>query len=130
MTTRKPKDPYLFKEIADFDARRGYRRCDPPGAGVIFCGRPRRSADADLWRDGSNDVVTRFSSQGYQFSFKVRDASGKPLQDKQIPDLCEHISELLALWLAEGVDDTPSTLASDLLPWPMGRGVRAKEQSN
>ncbi len=98
---------FLFEPIECFDARRGYKRCKLPGVGCQFVGRP--GAQSDLWRDRSDNLVARFSSQGYQFSFAVVRASGQPLRDDQIDGLEDYLIELLKLWLVEGVDDWPST---------------------
>jgi hypothetical protein len=116
MATTKPSDQFVFEGIADFDARRAYKRCKLPGVGVSFAG-DRRTASANLWRDQENNVVTRFSSQGYEFSFRVRDASGKPLRDDQVDPLGEYLCDLLVLWIVEGVDDTPTTEPSGLPYW-------------
>ena len=50
----KPANFKMFRlvEIDEFDARRGYRRCDPPGIGVHMGGDgPNPEAEADFWRD-------------------------------------------------------------------------------
>ena len=83
-----------------------------PGVGCHFVGRS--GAQADLWRDRSDNLVARFSSEGYQFSFAVVHASGHALRDDQIDGLEDHLIELLKLWLVEGVDDWPST---EIPPW-------------
>ena len=67
-----------------------------------------------MWRDRSDNLVARFSSEGYQFSFAVVHASGHALRDDQIDGLEDHLIELLKLWLVEGVDDWPST---EIPPW-------------
>lgn len=98
---------FIFEPIECFDARRGYKRCKLPGVGCHFFGRP--GAQSDLWRDRSDNLVARFSSQGYRFSFAVTHASGVPLVDDQIDGLEDHLIALLKLWLVEGIDDWPST---------------------
>ncbi len=98
---------YRFEQIDDFDARRGYRRCEMPGVTLWVGDTPR--ADADVWRDRSGTVVVRFSSQGYRFSFAVSLSSGQPLREERLWDMQDHLSELLLLWIDEGVDDTPTT---------------------
>ena len=101
------KIDFKLELISGFDARRGLKRCKLPGVGVSFA--DARHADADLWRDRSGGIVTRFTSQGYQYSFRVVDASGMKPSDDQLDVLGDHLAELLSLWLIEGVDDTPST---------------------
>lgn len=96
---------YVFDPIDGFDARRGYRRCNPPGVG----GTISFSAVADLWRDRAGNVVTRFASQGYRFSFMVMHRSGRALLDAEMDDFCEYLADVVHLWLIEGVDDEPST---------------------
>ena len=102
------KGLYLFEHIAPFDARRGYKRCVPPGVGMSSVGGPR--ATADMWRDGSHNVLVRFSSQGYQFSFSVLQASRQPLRDDQLDAFGDYLTELLGLWLLEAhrVSRSPS----------------------
>lgn len=103
---------YTFESIADFDARRGYTRCVLPGVGVSF--QDGRSGMTHLWRDRAGNVVVRFSSQGYTFSFMVVHSSGEQLTDDQVEAFEGLLRKLLMLWLIEGVDDTPSTSASDI----------------
>jgi len=103
---------YTFASIANFDARRGYTRCVLPGVGTSF--QDGQSGTADLWRDRAGNVVVRFSSQGYVFSFMVTHSSGEQLTDAQVEAFENLLQKLLMLWLIEGVDDTPSTYASDL----------------
>lgn len=103
---------YTFESIANFDARRGYTRCVLPGVGTSF--QDGQSGTIDLWRDRAGNVVARFSSQGYAFSFMVTHSSGEQLTDAQVEAFENLLGKLLMLWLIEGVDDTPSTYASDL----------------
>jgi hypothetical protein len=67
------------------------------------------SAVADLWRDRSGNVVTRLSSEGYQFSFLVSHTSGRAVLDGEMADLCNYMADILHLWIVEGVDGEPTT---------------------
>ena len=49
--------------IAQFDARRGYRRWCLPGVGVRMGDSPQ--AVADIWEDREGRLFTRFESLGY-----------------------------------------------------------------
>jgi hypothetical protein len=99
-------EPFQFESIADFDARKGYRPC--ASRGVTAHLSDGRHADASLWRDSAGNVVARFSSSGYRFSFVVRRDSG-PVQDNELVDLESYLSELLYWWMVEGIDDQPTT---------------------
>jgi hypothetical protein len=97
---------YEFSATDHFDARKGYKRCSVPGVGVSFPGRP--GASADFWRNPTEIVVVRFSSQGYQFSFELTHPSGGVLLDSDMEDFANCIQHSVLLWLEEGVDDAPS----------------------
>lgn len=101
------KAPYVLTEIDGFDARKAYTRCLIPGAGTSL-GRGR-TAVAEFWRDRSGNVVVRFSSQGYRFSFEATLPDGGPIADRQMEHFAGHVMDLVHLWLVEGVDDVPST---------------------
>lgn len=106
MTRTHPHQrPYVFERIENFDARRGYSRCNPPGQGMTL----GLKADADLWRDPSGNVVTRLSSEGYRFSFLVSHRSGRAVLDEEMKSLCDYLADILHLWIVEGVDDEPTT---------------------
>ena len=97
---------YQFTQIANFDARHGYKKCIPRGATVSFPGEP--AATTNFWRNKSGNLVVRFSSQGYRFSFEVVHSSGATLLDSELDEFSDHVCDLLHTWLVEGVDDTPS----------------------
>lgn len=96
------EDLFTFVQIPNFDARKGYRACKSPGVGVDG------KADVSLWRDAGGNVVARFSSQGYRFSFVVYQ-DHESVCDDQMEALESYLSELAFWWLIEGVDDTPDT---------------------
>ena len=108
MNKKKKTQPYVLTEIPNFDARRGYKKCSPPGVGAGYAGDMQR-ADGDFWRNESENVVVRFSSLGYRFSFEARLPSGTRIPENQMDDFAMFVSELLVLWIIEGVDDNPST---------------------
>jgi len=99
------KARFQLVEVAPFDARRGYRRCSPPGVGASFVGRP--GAVADFWRDRSGEVVMRFSSQGYDYHCRARLKSGGPVREDQMEDFADWVADVLFEWIIEGVDDGP-----------------------
>lgn len=99
--------PFVLTEIDGFDARKGYTRCLIPGTGTSL--RRGRTAVADFWRDRARNVVVRFASQGYRFSFEATLPDGGRIGDRQLEDFTHHVCELVHLWLVEGVDDVPST---------------------
>lgn len=107
MSDRERANRYSVAQIYNFDARHGYRRCPLPGVGVSVGRGP--SALADFWRTRGGNVVARFSSSGYQYSFVACLSNGDPIPDKRLSDFGDHVSELLLLWLSDGVDDTPTT---------------------
>jgi hypothetical protein len=98
---------FVLAQIDNFDARQGYRRFKPSGLGVTVGNEP--TALADFWRTLGGNVAIRFSSKGYRYSFIGVDASGELIGESQMEDFIEHITDLLLLWLSDGVDDTPST---------------------
>ena len=102
-------DPYWLTEIDHFDARQGYKRCDPPAVGILDVWQ----ATADLWRDPIGHLVMRFSSQGYIFSFQAFLPSGEKIPDFAMNDFVNYLMDVLLLWIVEGVDDIPTT--SDVL---------------
>ena len=99
---------FQFVGIAPFDARRGYRRCSPPGVGVSFVDRP--GAVADFWRDRSGEVVMRFSSRGYDYHCKARLKSGGPVPEDQMEDFADWVADVLLEWIVDGVDDDPEPM--------------------
>jgi hypothetical protein len=107
-----PKEPGLFpfalEPIAAFDARRGYRRHKVPGVGVHLA--DGRRADADIWRGRSGNVVVRLSSQGCVSSFAVVGRAGRSPQGDEIKGLEEYLTDVLFLWLIDGVDDEPTSV--------------------
>jgi hypothetical protein len=111
--SKEPRFPYVMEPVADFDARRGYRRFRLPGVGISFTDGTR--AEADVWRDRSGNLVARLSSSGYTYSFAIRDASGRAPGDDHADRLEQYLLEVLHLWLIEGVDEDPTTEVNDQL---------------
>lgn len=97
---------FRFTPIADFDARRGYKRCPLPGVDISSPGQP--PASADFWRDRNKRIVTRFSSQGHQFSCEIVNANGANVIDPELDVLAATVGDLLLSWLIEGVDEAPT----------------------
>ena len=101
---RRQPSRYELSEISPFDARRGYRRCDPPGVGVSD---DTQSATADIWRDRTGKVVARFYSLGYVFHMEAVLSSGKNIREDQMEDFSHWLGDVLLEWIIDGVDDTP-----------------------
>ncbi len=101
----KHANKYVMAQIRNFNARLGYRRCLLPGVGVWTDGH----ATADLWRTRGGNVVVRFQSLSYRVSFAALLASGDTISDAELEEFGDYLTELLLLWLSEGVDDTPTT---------------------
>ena len=95
-----------FTSIADFDARRGYKRCPLPGVDISSPGR--QPASAEFWRVQNGRVVTRFHSQDYQYSFEIVNANGENFMDAELDVLAATVGDLLLSWLIEGVDEAPT----------------------
>ena len=109
----KPANFKMFRlvEIDEFDARRGYRRCDPPGIGVHMGGDgPNPEAEADFWRDRAGGLVVRFSSQGYRLHFTAKLTDGGPVPESAMRDFCDFVGDTLFQWVIEGVDDLPNSI--------------------
>jgi hypothetical protein len=102
-STREPSR-YELSEISRFDARRGYTRCDPPGVGAFD---DTQKATADIWRDRTGRVVTRFYSLGYTFHMEAVLSSGENIREDQMEDFSEWLAAVLFEWIIDGVDDTP-----------------------
>jgi len=109
MKKTKQKQPkFILEEIDDFDARRGYKKCDIANI-PIYVGGYSYHATADFWRDPKGDIVVRFASCGYRFSFVAHLKHRKTIPDEILEDLNEFVTELVLLWHAEGIDDVPTT---------------------
>ena len=93
-----------FVRVPSFDARRGLRRCVPGGAGV-FLGRSH--AEVDFWRNLDGELLLRFSSYGYRYSYKAMLVHGGAVPDEMLDLLSEEISEVLLQWLVDGPDEAP-----------------------
>jgi hypothetical protein len=104
MIASKMPTSFQFEEIADFDARRGLKRCAVPGVGTHAY---NQVGNADFWRNAAGDVLVRFESSGYRYSFCARTGSGAAIADDQFEEFTDRISELLLDWLCDGVDDAP-----------------------
>ena len=97
---------FELEEIANFDARRGLTRCAVPGIGMRV---GRLAGSADFWRTGAGDMLVRFESTGYRYSFCARTESGAAIAEDQFDEFMMHVGELLFAWLRDGVDDVPET---------------------
>lgn len=105
MSERSKPRKFRLDEVNTFDARRGYRRCTPPGVGVEFIGGP--SANADFWRDRAGKLFVRFSSQGYIYHLEASRIDGMSISTHDMSELEEYIVGSLKMWMIEGVDDSP-----------------------
>jgi hypothetical protein len=93
--------------VQHFDARRGYVRCRPPGLRVQVGRSGRRSARADLWRDPAGRLVVRLLGVGDAYSYEARLASGETIPDAMLESATDWLSDVMAEWIAEGLDDAP-----------------------
>ena len=113
MTARRKKQKFQLSIIADFDARRGYKRCIFPSVGLIqqppehaWFLRPTRLT-ADFWHRRDGALVVRLSSNyQYMFHYEATLANGKPVPGKDIEEFGEFIVEVLDDW--GGRDDGPN----------------------
>ena len=108
MKTRRKGRKYKLIETGGFDARRGYKRCSLPGVGVFY--EDGTNAIADFWKDKTEKLVVRFSSQGYIFHFEALLVSGKQITEDKMEDFGQYVMNVLLEWLAEGVDDIPNSV--------------------
>lgn len=99
---------FRLRAVDEFDARRGYVRCDPPGMGVRIGKGP--DANADFWRDRQGNLVVRCSSQGYRMHLAAALADGSAVPPSAMDELCDFLAEVLLDWIVEGVDDDPDCL--------------------
>jgi hypothetical protein len=104
MTSRRPKPQFKLLPIDAFDARRGFRRCVPPGIRVD-AGGP--IAGADLWRHPDGRLFVRCSSQGYICSMECSLASGESVSDARLQECIDWLADVLIQWMVDGVDDFP-----------------------
>lgn len=102
---RLKRSPFELTSITAFDARRGYRRCAPPGVGVSLGGQ--RQAVVDFWREPNGELVTRFSSRGYVFHMKASLGTGQKVPEEQMEALADWMRDVLVEWIVDGVDDVP-----------------------
>lgn len=105
MSKRRTSPAFRLSKVADFDARRGCRRCDPPGVGVSFADRPQ--ALADLWRSRSGRLVVRFSSQGYVYHLEAVRSDDREISDDELGAFADFVADALFQWAIDGVDDRP-----------------------
>lgn len=109
MSGRRKATKFRLVEIADFDARRGYKRCTLPGVSAYF-GRQRPSAHANFWRDRTGNLVVRFSCEGYVFHFEASIVPDKQITEDDMHEFGEYVAEKLFEWVDDGIDDLPSSL--------------------
>lgn len=100
----KKVPPFNFVEVDNFDARRGLTRYPIPG---VVVHAHSQVGTADFWRNADGDVLVRFESPGYRYSFRARAGSGAAVAPDQLHDFEAHVEKLLLAWLCDGVDDTP-----------------------
>lgn len=102
-------DGLTFKlfPVQRFDARRGYVRCSPPGLVVPVGASGRSSARADLWRDSAGRLVVRLRGGGDTYSYEARLASGETIPDAMLESATDWLSDVMAEWIIEGLDDAP-----------------------
>lgn len=113
MTARRKKQKFKLIGIADFDARRGYKRCGLPGVGLTIPPpahawwlTPTRLT-SDFWRRRDGALVVRLSSNYHNvFHYEVTLANGKPVADNNIEEFSLYILEVLEDW--GGTDDEPN----------------------
>jgi len=105
MNKYKSRLKFKITEIERFDARRGYKRCDPPGVGASYAMPRSPTALADFWKDHTGRLVGKFSCQGETFAFEASLVSGAPIQQKQMGAFGDYVSEVLAKWISEGIHE-------------------------
>ena len=105
--TSKPKKyEYKVIEIGSFDARRGYKRCNPRGVTVAL--ENYSPATSDFWRDRAGRLFVRLTSLGYVCTLEATRKDGRLISDDDLDgSFSIFISDLIFNWVIEGVDDTP-----------------------
>lgn len=120
MNTGRKRWKFNFIEVAPFDARRGYKRCAPPGvyAGVEIPILGGPSATADFWRDQAGRLLVRFSLPGKRVALHLEAVrtDGKQLNEGDIDEFQyfqDYVADTLYEWVSEvWVND-------DLPDWPI-----------
>lgn len=102
MKTKASK--FKLVPIDEFDARRGYSRWVLPGVGTRTSERGSL-AEADVWVDRTNNLVTRFRSRGYTLHFLIKVVPEKPITSAMQNDIAEFLLKMLTIWIVDGVDD-------------------------
>jgi hypothetical protein len=102
---------FTFECIPKFDARKGFRRCEPRGAAYVsprngFIGQT--TVTADLWRAPDGNVVVRFTSQHAITHAKATfRETGQRIRDEDLGVFLDYIHDVLFCWVLDGVDDDP-----------------------
>lgn len=108
MNARRKRWTFKLIEVAPFDARRGYKRCAPPGvhAGldVSIIGGPK--ATADFWRDQTGRLLVRFClpSQREMLHLEAARTDGKQLNEgdmEEFQDFHNYVADALYEWVVE-----------------------------
>ena len=108
MSRNKKINKFKLAEIDEFDARwSGYKKCVLPGVGVSF-GSGYSKADSDFWRDPEGNLAIRISSGGYSYNIKATLDTGDVIPDEILGDFGEYFTNVLMVWVIEGIDDLPT----------------------
>lgn len=107
MKAHRKRRKFRLIEVDAFDARRGYRRCTPPGVGLSFADGP--NAIADFWRSRTGRLLVRFSSQGYVFHLEALRRGGKKISADDMTEFEEYVADTLVEWVTEGLDEIPES---------------------
>lgn len=92
----------MLTEIDRFDARRGYKRYNPPRIGISVIGNTA-SPVADFWRNPQGGLVGRLSCAKEHFWFEATRATGADIRQEDTEQFKDYICEILLQWLVEGV---------------------------
>jgi len=109
MSTRNKPSKFKLSTIKQFDARRGYKRCTVPGVGIKIAG-DRTNAQADFWWDPDGNLVVRFTCSDEDIHLAASHFSGKQIKESDFDEFIDFVSDTLFEWVAEGIDDLPSSI--------------------
>ncbi|WP_414433203.1 hypothetical protein [Alcanivorax sp. IL2] len=100
MTTRNFK---LFP-IDPFDVDQELSPWVMPGVGTRAA-EENSLAEAEVWAGENGTLLTRFSSCGYFLHFEIKESLGNPIKSNMQDAVAGFLSEMLEVWVVDGVDD-------------------------
>ena len=104
MKTNRCPLSFSIRDIDWFDARKGYKSCDPSSIGVGVGGR-RETPRALFWWNKEGDLVGQMRCAGETFCFEAKRQDGSRIRQEDLIAFQEYMSEVLLDWIVEGIHE-------------------------